>query len=172
MATKICVWMTTGHKRLYEVAHLCGGERFSQRGLGLTKEKVIKDLNKTQLAPECLLAEMVKSRVNKHLTYLVVSVDLPQAGNRAGWPLELFGMNEGKDECESEPCYGSRARLCSHPAWRGKRNTEWHASPRAPQLIILSWPYLAPRCFHLSLINCQPRASFVLGGGGDERRGG
>lgn len=75
-------------------------------------------------------------------------------------------MNEGKNECESEPCHRSQARSCSHPSWCGKRNIEWHASPRAPQLITLSWPYLAPRCFHLSLINCQPRVSFGVGDGG------
>lgn len=75
-------------------------------------------------------------------------------------------MNGGKNECESEPSCWSQARSPSHPAWCGERNIEWHASPRAPQLITLSWPYLAPRCFHLSLINCQPRVSFGVGGGG------
>lgn len=75
-------------------------------------------------------------------------------------------MNEGKNECESEPRLQSQARSRPQPAWGGKRNTEWHMSPRAPQLITLSWPYLDPRCFHLSLINCQPRTSFVVGGGG------
>lgn len=75
-------------------------------------------------------------------------------------------MNGGKNECESEPCHRSQAGSCSHPDWGGERNIEWHVSPRAPQLITLSWPYLAPRCFHLSLINCQPRVSPGVGGGG------
>lgn len=86
--------------------------------------------------------------------------------------LRLFGMNEGRNESESAPCHWSHAALCSQPAWCGKRNTEWHTSPKAPQLITLSWPYLAPRCFHLSLINCQPRVSFGVGGGGVSGREG
>lgn len=81
-------------------------------------------------------------------------------------PMRLSGMNEAKSGCESEHCRRSQARWCSYPAWCGKRNTEWHASPRSHQLIMLSWPYLVPRCFHLSLINCQPRVSFGVGGGG------
>ena len=55
------------------------------------------------------------------------------------------------------------------PAWCGKRNIEWREFPRSPQLITLSWPYLVPRCFHLSLINCQPRVSFGVGGEGMSR---
>ena len=76
-------------------------------------------------------------------------------------------MNGGKNECKSEPGHHwSWVSSRPHPAWCGKRNIEWHASPRAPQLITLSWPYLAPRCYHLSLINCQPRVSFGVGCGG------
>ena len=48
--------------------------------------------------------------------------------------MRLFGMNEGKSGCESEHCHRSQARWCSYPAWCGKRNIEWHASPRSHQL--------------------------------------
>lgn len=116
---------------------------------------------------------MVKGRISNHLTYLGVWC-WPTSGRKLGQLtdlLRLFGMNGGKNECESEPCHRSRAGLRSHPAWCGERNIEWHASPRAPQLITLSWPYLAPRCFHLSLINCQPRVSLGVGGGNEWREG-
>lgn len=174
MATKIFVWMTTGHKSLLEAAHLCRDKRvLTREGLVWQRQRWSKIWTKHRVSS--WKSSCGNDEEQDQWTSDLpggFNVDLGQAGSRAGWPLEV-GTNEGKDGCESEPRHPSQARSCSHPAWCGERNTEWHVSPRAPQLITLSWPYLAPRCFHLSLINCQQRASFVVGGGeGDERRGG
>lgn len=90
--------MTTGHKRLYEVAHLCRDEKAQPERAWCDKRKCDKRFEQnTELAPECLLVEMVKSRIDKGLTYLVVSV-LTYLGQEAG-PADLLtfvGMNKGK----------------------------------------------------------------------------
>ena len=57
---------------------------------------------------------MVKSGVNNHLNYMMVSVltYLRQEPGPADL-LRLFGMNEEKSGYESEPCHPSQARWYS-----------------------------------------------------------